>query len=285
MTPASHSRRAGFVFRTGRLAILVMPLALIVPLAIRLMADGSHDWKKIIIDLESDAELLLNTAQGRAGWTIRRVVVEGVHETPAEQLAAVIDPLIGHAALAVDLDELRRRLERIAWVRSAEVTRHLPDRLLVRISERRPAARWQHDGRFYLIAADGRKLAPLASPNERAKDLPLIVGRGADAAIGELLELARLHRDLFTRLRAAVHVGGRRWDLWLVDGPRILLPDGHGDAGWDAARALDRLADLERRHLLLERDLVAIDLRIADRVTLTRPPGHRQLLAEPEGKA
>ncbi len=285
MTPVSHPRRSRLDGRGRRLVAFAILLVLSACLAIAGLAGPAVGWKARLAAVGERAALAFDILQGRAGWTIRRIVVEGAQGTPPERLAEILDPLIGRAALAIDLDTLRRRLERIPWVRSAEVRRRLPDRLLVTIAERHPAARWQREGRFFLLAADGTPLAPLASAEDGDARLPLVVGKGANEALAGLLDLARRHPDLFAQLRAAVRVGGRRWDLWLAGNLRVMLPDGEGDGGWDAARALDRLAELERRHLLLERDLVAIDLRIADRVTLTRPQGHRHLLAQPGGKA
>ncbi len=284
MTVASHERRAWLRRRARLLVTTMLPVALLASCAARSGGDGTS-WRLRLADIEERTRLAFDMLQGRAGWTIRRVVVEGAQRTPPGRLSEILDPLIGRAALAVDLETLRRRLEDVAWIRSAEVRRRLPDRLEVRIVERRPAARWQRDGRFFLVAADGTELAPLDTVRDGGARLPLIVGEGANRALAGLLALSRRHPELFARVRAAVRVGGRRWDLWLTDDLRVLLPDGEGEKGWDAAAALDRLADLERRHLLLERDLVAVDLRIADRVTLTRPRGHRHLLARPEDRA
>ena len=47
--------------------------------------------------------------------------------------------------LLVDLDEVKARLELLPWVEEASVGRVLPDRLVVDIKEREPAAIWQHE--------------------------------------------------------------------------------------------------------------------------------------------
>jgi cell division protein FtsQ len=62
--------------------------------------------------------------------------------------------------------------------------------------------------------------------------------------------------------KAAVLVGERRWNLRLKDGVDIRLPE--NDAG-DALAALSRL---NREDQLFSRDIVAVDMRLPDRLTV-----------------
>jgi cell division protein FtsQ len=61
---------------------------------------------------------------------------------------------------------------------------------------------------------------------------------------------------------AALRVGDRRWTLKLSSGIDVLLPD----AGVDDA--LKTLIALESERSLLEREIAAVDLRLADRVSV-----------------
>ena len=63
-------------------------------------------------------------------------------------------------------------------------------------------------------------------------------------------------------LRASVLVAERRWNLRLESGVDVRLPE------TDVEQALDRLAALDREKKLLSRDIVAVDLRLPDRVTV-----------------
>jgi cell division protein FtsQ len=63
-------------------------------------------------------------------------------------------------------------------------------------------------------------------------------------------------------VRASILVGERRWNLRLTNGTDVRLPEG------DAGRALDQLMALERAAKILTRDIVAVDLRLPDRVTV-----------------
>ena len=57
-------------------------------------------------------------------------------------------------------------------------------------------------------------------------------------------------------------VAERRWNLHLKNGIDVLLPE------TEPERALTTLVDLDRDKKLLSRDIVAVDLRLADRVTV-----------------
>jgi cell division protein FtsQ len=59
-----------------------------------------------------------------------------------------------------------------------------------------------------------------------------------------------------------VLVGERRWNLRLKNGMDVRLPES------DMATALERLVALDREKNLITRDIVTIDLRLADRVTV-----------------
>jgi cell division protein FtsQ len=59
-----------------------------------------------------------------------------------------------------------------------------------------------------------------------------------------------------------VLVGERRWNLRLKNGIDVRLPE------TDVAPALERLVALDNEKNLITRDIVAIDLRLPDRVTV-----------------
>jgi cell division protein FtsQ len=66
---------------------------------------------------------------------------------------------------------------------------------------------------------------------------------------------------------AAVLVGGRRWDLHLDQGVTVKLPENH------VREALAQLVKLDREKQLLARDVIVVDLRLPDRVTVRLPEG------------
>jgi cell division protein FtsQ len=144
-------------------------------------------------------------------------------------------------------------------VQSARVERRLPNTIVVSLTERRPFAIWQFQGKFRLVDRAGQVVdQDLAE----VKELPLIVGAGAPAAAAPLLDLVGKYPALLSRMVAAVRVGERRWNLRLNTGADVMLPEGAEQA------ALERLMTLHQGQALLDRPLKAVDMRLPDRLVV-----------------
>ena len=199
-----------------------------------------------------------------AGLEVREVILEGRANTPLDLVDAAIGVSRGDPILDFSPAEARARLETIAWVESAHVERRLPGTILVRLQERTPFAIWQHQGRFAIIDRDGKVVT--SETLDAFGPLPLVVGTGAERHGAALYDLLLAHRPILERTQAMVRVGERRWNLRLHNGMDVLLPEGQ------EAPALNRLAEMHARHALLDRPLVAIDMRLPDRMVLRQPP-------------
>ena len=201
---------------------------------------------------------------GLAGLVVDDVQVEGRTETRARDVLGALEVSRGMPILAVDPRAAKERLEQIPWVREAAVERRLPGLVHVRLVERVPMAVWQHDGRFMLIDRHGAQIE--TEEVGRFGELPHIVGEDAGAAAGELLRMLAAEPALERRVTAAVRVGGRRWNLRLDNGIDVMLPAENAAAAWS------HLAEIERDHSVLGRDLKTIDLRLPDRLVLRPNP-------------
>jgi len=199
-----------------------------------------------------------------AGLEVREVVVEGRRNTPRELIHAAVGVQRGDPMLGFSPTEARERLETIAWVESAHVERRLPGTILVRLTERAPFAIWQHQGRFAIIDREGKVVT--TETLDAFGPLPLVVGAGADRTAAPLHDLLAAHPEVLRRVQAMVRVGERRWNLRLHNGADVLLPEGQ------EAPALNRLAELQARSAVLDRPLLAIDMRLPDRLVLRQPP-------------
>lgn len=216
--------------------------------------------------LEAPKTLLARyAAEGAAfaGFTIDRITVTGRGQADADDIATAIDARRGAPILAFDTAAAKARLERLGWVDSARVSRLLPDQISVSIDERAPYALWQNKGEVEIVDKEGVVLEGL-----RLRDhlhLPLVVGTGAGVAARGLIDRLSPYRAIVERLRAMVRVADRRWTLTLDGDLDVLLPE----EGIDAALA--RLDAIDRQIQVFSRDLVAVDLRLPDRVTFREP--------------
>ncbi|MDJ0948252.1 MAG: FtsQ-type POTRA domain-containing protein [Alphaproteobacteria bacterium] len=199
------------------------------------------------------------------GFSLQDVLVEGRDRTATAALKRALGARHGAPLLTLDLDAAKARIEALPWVRDAALRRLLPDTLHVTLVERTPLARWQRQRKIRIIDADG-EVIPVKVAREH-KGLPLVVGADAPAHTVALIDLVKSQPILAERVAAAVRKGGRRWDIKLRGGIEVRLPEE------DAAVAWRRLAEAERDHAVLARDIVLIDLRIPDRMIVqTRKP-------------
>jgi cell division protein FtsQ len=194
----------------------------------------------------------------KGGFRVQQVEVIGRQQTDPKALLAAAGLKRGDPILAFSPEAVRERIESLPWVATAAVVRRLPDTVAITIVERKPIALWQHNEKISLIDAAGANLGPVAI--ESAPALPLVVGGDAPTHAAELLDLLGVHPDLAKRVQASSWIGSRRWDLKLDNGVVISLPE------TGVADALQQLADAEASSRVLERDVAAIDLRLAGKM-------------------
>ncbi|MGA3402624.1 MAG: cell division protein FtsQ/DivIB [Acetobacteraceae bacterium] len=206
----------------------------------------------------------VGNATAFAGLRVRDIVIEGRANTPEPLLRAALGVNKGDPMLGFSLEQARQRIETLSWIEHATVERRLPDTIVVNIQERRPFAIWQNDGKFVLIDRTGQIVAHQEVASFRG--LPLVVGVGAPPSAATLLDALTARPALQQRVVAVVRVGERRWNLRLNNGADVMLPEGHEIV------ALDRLMQLQQDHDLLDRPLVAIDMRLPDRLVLRPHP-------------
>jgi cell division protein FtsQ len=194
------------------------------------------------------------------GLSLDQVTISGISQMSENEVlaAAGIDAKL--SLVFLDVNDLRERLERVPMVKSATVRKLYPNELVITLAEREAHAIWQNNGELFVIAADGTVIDLMQ--DERYLNLPFVVGEGANARNKEYLALLEAAGPLKSRVRAGSLVAGRRWTLKMDNGMDVRLPE------IGAADALARLAKLEHEQKILEKDVLAIDLRMADRVVV-----------------
>ncbi|MFI5022275.1 MAG: cell division protein FtsQ/DivIB [Alphaproteobacteria bacterium] len=146
---------------------------------------------------------------------------------------------------------------------TASVERRWPQLIYVKLAERSPLALWQQGGKIRLIDTVGTVIE--GADTGRYANLPFVVGEGAAKAAPAFLAILA-QSSLAKHVQAAVRVGRRRWNLHLVEGIDVRLPESNPE------EALARLADLEAKERLFARDIVMIDLRLPDRLVVRLSP-------------
>ncbi|MES2905856.1 MAG: cell division protein FtsQ/DivIB [Pseudomonadota bacterium] len=207
---------------------------------------------------------LASTAQS-AGFGITEVRVAGGSRLTSDEVTGLLGLQKNASALTLNVNAARERFLDIPWIQSASVRLLMPGTLEVTLIERAPYALWQRAGKVMMLDKEGRKIG--AYTDVRFSALPLVVGTGADEQAVALLGELSNYPALQSRLRAAIYVGSRRWNLKFNDGIDVKLPEHNFKA------ALATLSGLDKDNALLNRDISIVDLRLPDRVIVRMTEG------------
>ena len=200
-----------------------------------------------------------------AGFAIEDVRVSGNEQTSEIDILQLLG-LDGTTSLvALDIEAARRKLSELPWVEYAEVRKVYPRTIEVTLKERQAFGIWQHGSELSLIERSGRIIGPLR--DSKFAGLPLFVGRDAETVAAAFEDELAGWPELKNRVSAYVRVAGRRWDLHLGNGIVLKLPE------HNIHDALAVLSRLEAEQGILERDVAAVDLRLADRTTIRLTEG------------
>ena len=133
-------------------------------------------------------------------FRVRSVTVTGVGHLTQSVVKARLDLKSSDNLLAVDLDVLREKIESHPWVRSASLSRDLPDTLLVEVVERRPSVAVMPPDRkiHYLLDGEGVILGEVGAGPQI---FPVLRGIGSKRAsrkltIGQTLSGEQLQTGL-----------------------------------------------------------------------------------------
>jgi len=201
-----------------------------------------------------------NAIANAAGFRITSVAINGRRQLSQDEVLAIGGVTGRSSLLFLDPEAVRDRLKADPWIAEATVLKLYPGQLQIDITERSAFALWQQDGRLSVIADDGAVLEPYVS--RRFLKLPLVVGKGAETRARDFLALLARYPQVNAVTKAAIFVGERRWNLRLKDGLDIRLPER------DVGNALAALSKYDQEDRLFSRDIVAVDMRLPDRLTV-----------------
>jgi cell division protein FtsQ len=201
-----------------------------------------------------------NAIANSAGFRVTSVAINGRKHLTQDEILAIGGVNGRSSLLFLDAASVREKLKADPWISEATVLKLYPGQLRIDIVERAPFALWQRNGQLSVISEDGAVLERYVSP--RFLNLPLVVGKGAETRARDFLALLARYPQIATVTKAAVLVGERRWNLRLNDGLDVRLPEN------DVGNALLTLSNLDKDEHLFARDIVAIDLRLPDRLVV-----------------
>ena len=239
-----------------RITVLAVIIVFLVGVTGTVWSAVSSGW------VENKMELVKNNiieATATAGMVVKEINVTGRQETSPSDLIETLDIKIGTPILKVEIEEARLRVESLGWIKSASVLRLLPNVIILDIKEREALALWQRNRRPpVLIDREGTVIQKRNLGKH--SDLPLVVGQDAAKNAAVLIDLLHRHPLIFNEVKVAIRVSGRRWNLRLKNNIEIRLP------AEEIATALNQLSEYQNKHSLFDRDIIAVDLRLPNRL-------------------
>src|ERR1700761_7316886 len=253
---APQPRLIAFIERyVPRRAGLVATVLLLAASAAFGIVKGGHA-DDFLVALADTRNALANSA----GFRITTVAINGRKQLSQDEVLAIGGVNGRSSLLFLDAAAVRDRLKANPWIADATILKFYPNQLQIDIVERSAFALWQSNGRLSVIAEDGAVLEPYVA--RRFLMLPLVVGKGAETRARDFLALLARYPQVNSVTKAAIFVGERRWNLRTKDGLDIRLPEN------DVGNALAALSKLDKDDHLFSRDIIAVDMRLPDRLTV-----------------
>jgi cell division protein FtsQ len=208
-------------------------------------------------------------------FAVGTIEVRGVSRVSADRIRRAADIAEGTNMWRLDPGAVAARVAAVPEIRRAEVVRHLPNRVVILVEERRPFT-LVHAGRLHWLDEEGRVLDEVAQAVAPA--VPLVSGLSEAELDSMRTDPSPRAREAVALIRTLLRSGGAlaaeisEVDVGRGDGPVLYTVDGVevrlGTEEWE-----ERLARLQRILGQVGRDgevVRAIDLRFRDQVVLTK---------------
>jgi cell division protein FtsQ len=141
-------------------------------------------------------------------FDLARAEVHGLSHMPHAELEQALEPVMGGNLFRTDTDAVERRLRALPWLADAEVSRRLPNRLLIEVVEEEPALLVSLGG-LYLADARGRVFKRASTATGEGQGLVVVTGlrrddyladpASAQVVIASALQLAEGYQSIDSR--------------------------------------------------------------------------------------
>ena len=175
-------------------------------------------------------------------------------------MVAAANLIIGTPILEIDLHKLHANLNKIGWIEDAIVERRLPSTIRITLHERIPIALLQNNDQHKLIDHNGQIING-ADPS-KFTHLTVITGENSAPHAAAILSILKTEPELFSEVWAVSYRSKRRWDVHLKNGMEVRLPETDPISAWS------RLAMIDRKKNITDRDLAVIDMRVPQQLVV-----------------
>ena len=219
-----------------------------------------YEYKYLESQLRSKLIEASSNISKTVGLTVREVIVEGRSKTRKSVLLQALQVSEGDNILAINITEMKDRINKLPWVKSARIERHFPNKISLTLFERTPMARWQTNRMLKLIDVHG-DVIPIVDLT-RFSNLPIIIGKNAPKIAGQILKTLSNEPNLFRRVKSLTLVSDRRWDVQLDNQINVHLPEKNPGKAWA------HLATVQQGHNIFGDQIQGIDMRLENQLII-----------------
>ena len=214
---------------------------------------GIHSWFLIVAALFSGVSYLL---QNHSILPIKTIQLAGAFQhIDQQEMEKALWPFVGEGFFSLDIQRVRNVLSDRPWIESISIRRIWPDRLVVRIVEKKPVARWDNN---HLISD---KANVYAADTDAFQSLPRVhsVNLSPLQALALYHGFAKQFLALDETLSLVAIDSRGAVDIELANGFRIKL------GREDVERRIDRLVSIYRQQIKPRRTQIQqLDLRYSN---------------------
>ncbi|MCL2748847.1 MAG: cell division protein FtsQ/DivIB [Alphaproteobacteria bacterium] len=192
--------------------------------------------------------------QGGVLSTIKKVSVNAIGGGDARQLAGRLD--IAPGAKSLDMEDALAKIMADPDVALASVRRMPNSEIRVRAKMRVVVAAWTDGEKYYPLDSNG---TPISRQLDSRPQSTLVFSGKVPSDISEVLTVMRRAPDLFYRTDKMEFVENRRWDIFLMGGIRIMLPE---ENFVDAVKKIEKM---HKQNAILDRQIRVLDMRDTSR--------------------
>lgn len=161
-----------------------------------------------------------------------------------------------------NINILMNEINEDPWIKNLRIKRKLPNTLQIEIEEYLPFALLKYDNdKLHLIDENGTIIKINEDEKREYFNLLIVAGDGSKENIYTLFNLLSSNPSLFSRIKSALRIGERRWNLILDNGILIKMPENNVLDAWSN---LDKILSIRGSEI----DLKVIDLRNEDKIFL-----------------
>lgn len=191
----------------------------------------------------------------------KNINIYGINKTNKFLIKKTINPYLEIPVLNIKLINIVDEIKKVPWVESVVVTRILPNTINIYIKEEVPFAIWKNSSKVVLISDMLNEIK--GEDISKYKHLPLIIGFYSPQKSKDFLSLFDKYKNKLNKEIESFRLrGNRRWDINLVNGVTIKLPE------TGVEKSLKEMIFIVNKKGFPMDKLKSIDLRSNEKVTL-----------------